>query len=393
MSECPYCQNTFEMNETCADEFTMWQGLVGPYYYPYIDINGYLTWSNTGDLPNPDPVNIIGPPGHGVDIKGIVATYSDLPPSPDNGDVYLVGNEAPYDAYVYFEGVWTDIGDVSKGEDGRGIVSITKTATSGLVDTYTITYTDESTPTTFTVTNGADGVGVPASGTTGQVLAKASDADYDTEWIDVEAGGGTVQSVNEVLPDQNGNITLTADDIGTDATNISIQDALDDYVYVGTSAPTDPTTKIWLDTDEPGMSAVSSVNGKTGTVVLDLDDIGFMTLLWTNASPTSNFAAQTVSLDLSGYDAVFVVSNLMTTGENNTGVFVKKGLATETNIVMYGAIVAASAMTVQIRGVTATDTGVVFSDAKLKAATSTSAGSTENSRCIPLYIFGIKGVA
>lgn len=382
MSECPYCQNTFEMNETCADEFTMWQGLVGPYYYPYIDINGYLTWSNTGDLPNPDPVNIIGPPGHGVDIKGIVATYSDLPPSPDNGDVYLVGTEAPYDAYVYFEGVWTDIGDVSKGADGRGIVSITKTATSGLVDTYTITYTDDSTPTTFTVTNGADGVGVPASGTTGQVLAKASDADYDTEWIDVEAGGGTVQSVNEVLPDQNGNITLTADDIGTDATNISIQDALDDYVYVGTSAPTDPTTKIWLDTDEPGMSGVSSVNGATGTVVLDAEDVGAMsewTLLWTNASPTSSFAAQTVSLDLSGYDAVLVTSCLATTATNqDNAMLVMVGDSAR----LCGTDNANNAFN---RDLTVLSSGVQF-------YTGQTGTSSQNGSRIPLKIYGVKGV-
>lgn len=32
--------------------------------------------------------------------------------------------------------------------------------------------------------HGSPGVGVPAGGTTGQVLAKASDADYDDEWID-----------------------------------------------------------------------------------------------------------------------------------------------------------------------------------------------------------------
>ena len=43
------------------------------------------------------------------------------------------------------------------GKDGRGIVSIVKTATSGLVDTYTITYTDNTTS-TFNVTNGKDGV-------------------------------------------------------------------------------------------------------------------------------------------------------------------------------------------------------------------------------------------
>lgn len=42
------------------------------------------------------------------------------------------------------------------GADGKGITSIAKTATSGLVDTYTITYTDGTTS-TFTVTNGEDG--------------------------------------------------------------------------------------------------------------------------------------------------------------------------------------------------------------------------------------------
>lgn len=42
------------------------------------------------------------------------------------------------------------------GADGRGIDSIVKTSTSGLVDTYTITYTDNTTS-TFNVTNGAQG--------------------------------------------------------------------------------------------------------------------------------------------------------------------------------------------------------------------------------------------
>jgi hypothetical protein len=38
--------------------------------------------------------------------------------------------------------------------------------------------------------DGDPGVGVPAGGTTGQVLAKNSDTDYDTEWVDAAAGGG-----------------------------------------------------------------------------------------------------------------------------------------------------------------------------------------------------------
>lgn len=52
--------------------------------------------------------------------------------------------------------------DYLKGEtgaQGTGISSIVCTSSSGLVDTYTITYTNSSTS-TFTVTNGADGTGV-----------------------------------------------------------------------------------------------------------------------------------------------------------------------------------------------------------------------------------------
>ena len=54
---------------------------------------------------------------------------------------------------------WKDlcpIPEVENGADGRGIVSVTRTSTDGLYDTYTITYTD-NTETTFTVTNGMNG--------------------------------------------------------------------------------------------------------------------------------------------------------------------------------------------------------------------------------------------
>jgi hypothetical protein len=47
---------------------------------------------------------------------------------------------------------------------------------------------------------GPAGVGVPPGGTTNQVLAKASDADYDTAWVTGGGGGGsgTVTSVSVV---------------------------------------------------------------------------------------------------------------------------------------------------------------------------------------------------
>lgn len=42
---------------------------------------------------------------------------------------------------------------------------------------------------------GEPGEGVPAGGTAGQVLAKASGADYDTEWVDPPEGGGAAGEV------------------------------------------------------------------------------------------------------------------------------------------------------------------------------------------------------
>lgn len=46
--------------------------------------------------------------------------------------------------------------DGKDGENGKGIVSIEKTNTEGLIDTYTITYTDGTTS-TYEVTNGKNG--------------------------------------------------------------------------------------------------------------------------------------------------------------------------------------------------------------------------------------------
>lgn len=155
MSECPYCTNAFEVNDTCHDEFRMWQGLVGPYYIPTIE-DGVLTWTNTGGLPNPNPINIIGAQGNGLYIGGIAETTGDLPETAENGVTWLVGSDEPYEGYVYLNGSWVDIGAVTPGPTGP---------------------------------QGIPGAGVPSGGTTGQVLQKASNTDYQTEWADPASGG------------------------------------------------------------------------------------------------------------------------------------------------------------------------------------------------------------
>ena len=385
------CDN-FIIYEDNQNEFKMWQGLVGAHYTPYVDGAGNLSWTNNGGLPNPPTVNVTG---KGLTITEIVATTGDLPATANQFDTYLVGTAEPYYAYMYYENTWVNIGAVGKGEQGDPGFSPVVTV-SPITGGHQISITDAEDTETFNVMDGADGapgqdgVGVPTGGTTGQVLAKASGTDYDTEWVDQSGGGGTVQSVNNVTPDQNGNITLTADDIGTDATNISIQDALDDYVYVGTSAPTDPTTKIWLDTDEPGMSAVSSVNGATGTVVLDADDVGATpawTLLWTNASPTSSFSGQTVQLDLSPYSEVLIsASNNASNALVNDYIMIinqyKHSMDFQINVVPNQT----GAATTIARTVQFVSNGITFSDGIQKDPNFNGEVTVNNVRQIPLFI-------
>lgn len=64
---------------------------------------------------------------------------------------------------------------------------------------------------------GDDGIGIPAGGISGQVLAKNSNADYDTGWVNQTGGGGggAVDSVNG----QTGVVVLDTDDIADTAAN------------------------------------------------------------------------------------------------------------------------------------------------------------------------------
>lgn len=99
--------------------------------------------------------------GGGTRILGYYATLEQLEAAHPTGhinDAYLVGT--PSHIYVWLPDAaeWHDSGqfEAIPGEPGVGIASIVKTATVGLVDTYTITYDDLRT-TTFEVTNGQNG--------------------------------------------------------------------------------------------------------------------------------------------------------------------------------------------------------------------------------------------
>ena len=89
-------------------------------------------------------------------IDGVDSNISAKGEKGDKGDTGETGPHGP----AGDKGDKGDKGDTGpqgpSGEDGKSVVSIEKTSSSGLVDTYTITYSDGTTS-TFTVTNGQNG--------------------------------------------------------------------------------------------------------------------------------------------------------------------------------------------------------------------------------------------
>ena len=127
-----------------------------------------------GDTGETGPQGPQGEAGITYEIIGQVASpeYLPNPNTVQRNSAYLVNGAAPYNLYVVMgqEGslAWFNCGTVSQGPrgergepgstgpQGNGIFVIGKTSTEGLVDTYTIYYTNGET-TSFNVTNGAKG--------------------------------------------------------------------------------------------------------------------------------------------------------------------------------------------------------------------------------------------
>ena len=105
-------------------------------------------------------------------------------------------NTSTYDVWKCDGTKWVLQGNLkgATGATGNGISSISKTGTSGNVDTYTITYTSGAT-TTFTVTNGTNGVSpaVTITSITGGHQVKITDATHPSgQTFNVMDGTGGV---------------------------------------------------------------------------------------------------------------------------------------------------------------------------------------------------------
>lgn len=233
--------------------------------------------------------------------------------------------------------------------------------------------------------NGPAGVGVPIGGTTGQVLAKNSNSNYDTEWVDPAVGSGTVTTVSVTTANgisgtvanptttpaislNLGNITPTSvaatgnvTGLNLSGTNTGDQD-LSGYALTSSLAtvatsgsyndlddlPTIPTLTSQLTNDSGFItSAVLSFNTRTGAVTLTSGDVttalgftpgtgnGTVTSVATGTGLTGGpiSTSGTVSLNSGSIASLALADSALQSGDNVSELVNDSGYTTNTGTV------------------------------------------------------------
>lgn len=194
----------------------------------------------------------------------------------DGASAYEVAIENGYEGTVEewllsLKGEKGETGDTGpQGHQGVGITNIQKTGTSGLIDTYTITYSDNTTS-TFTVRNGADGTpAIPPAlvfdKTSPNSAAMSAIADYVAEQIGDIVIPSTAADVGAIDSSEKGaaNGVAQLDNNGkVPSTQLPsyVDDIIEGYYYNGNFYDSDPNQTV----------SANLIIGETGKIYVDLN--------------------------------------------------------------------------------------------------------------------------
>ena len=150
---------------------------------------------------------------------------------------------------------------------------------------------------------GQAGVGVPAGGATGQVLAKIDGTDYNTQWVTQQGGGGsgsgTVTSIG--LSSTDGSVTLTGTNPVTGSGTIDLSVAggtggLASFVAKGDTGTDQTIDATNNDLQIKGGTGLDSVASATGIITLDIGNTGISAGAYTTPNITVNAQGQITTI-------------------------------------------------------------------------------------------------
>ena len=171
-------------------------GVDGVTFTPSVSEAGVISWTNDGEEENPDPVDIMGPPGAAAGFGTVTATADNTSSETPSVDVQSSGPDTARNFTFAFSGLKGKPGDtpdieigtvntlepgqdataditgttpnltlslgIPKGQPGTSVSRIQRTSgtgAAGTTDTYTMYDSNDDAIGTFTVYNGANGAG------------------------------------------------------------------------------------------------------------------------------------------------------------------------------------------------------------------------------------------
>lgn len=309
------------------------------------------------------PTGPAGADGRSFSILGRYSTLSDLiaeHPTGSGGDAYAIGTATTNTIYIWDvdNSQWTNIGPIQGPQGPQGPQGIAgPTGPTG--------------PQGETGPQGPQGI----QGTQGETGPQGIQGETGAQGPQGEQGPQGIQG--ETGPQG------PAGEPQTPYTNTPLMDGggsagVSTYYSRGDHQHPSDTSKQDLLVSGSNIKTLNNLsilgNGNINISGFEMD------LLWTNASPTSSFSAQTVSLDLTGYRAVAIEYISHLTGERLMEPLLLK---TQYQLQCVAGLKFAS------RIVTIADTGVTFGEGKYSTSYNGN-DSTLNERIIPEKIYGIK---
>lgn len=355
----------------------------GGSYTLYIWSSSSNAWSDGGSLTSPSPSSA-APAMDGVAAAGSSLLYargdhvhpadtSKLDKSGTDG-VYAVASGSQVMLSVSDTPVadnlvaYDSVGDLNAGNlNASGDISAVDGTFSGDVAVTGDISCDEINVTTNAILNSAM-LAAEVSTNAYRPMATVNPIDPITLYYDIQDNIPSIK-FNAVAYDSSGNRnTLNPEIKFTDAFKVNTAD------YQETRIDMAPATASSLGGVKIGSGITVAADG---TISADAGGGFELDLLWTNASPSTAFAAQTLTIDFTDYSEIIVVTEVATSDGNHFSNLMIKNVVT-------------TLISSNYQSAAFPRLNCSFNDSSITFGQSYRGGNANNDSCIPIYIYGIK---